>query len=217
MRPLSGEWDGQATDRNGSAPAWSPAPTVVGYASLSGRSTTRALDRPRRRGEVTSRPQAVALLRLLSSSSMQPRNPFEPPRATLDLPKPPSDFDVALERRPATIDRAFWLIVSSAGLGLVSYIARGMNESPAMVALVMAYIIGFAFLIRAGKNWARIVYLVFQVLGLLGVVYAGAALARVGLIYVLILGIQTVFQCYAAWLAFRPPGRAWFSRVHTVR
>ena len=87
-----------------------------------------------------------------------------------------------------------------------------MHESPLMVAFVMAYIIGFAFLIRAGKNWARIVYLVFQVLGLLGVVYAGAALARVGLIYVVILGIQTVFQCYAAWLAFRPPGRVWFRR-----
>lgn len=91
-----------------------------------------------------------------------------------------------------------------------------MHESPLMVAFVMAYIVGFAFLIRAGKNWARIVYLVFQVLGLLGVVYAGIALARVGLIYVAILGIQTVFQCYAAWLAFRPPGRAWFRRSRTV-
>lgn len=148
---------------------------------------------------------------------MQRRNPFEPPRAAVDLPRPSNEFDELPERRPATIDRAFWLIVSSAGLGLVSYIARGMHESPLMVAFVMAYIIGFAFLIRAGKNWARVVYLVFQVLGLLGVVYAGAALARVGLIYVVILGVQTVFQCYVAWLAFRPPGRVWFSRASTVR
>ena len=106
--------------------------------------------------------------------------------------------------------------MSSAGLGLVGYIVRGMHESPLMVAFVMAYIIGFAFLVRAGKNWARMVYLVFQVLGVLGVVYEGAALARVGLIYVVILGIQTVFQCYAAWLAFRPPGPVWFRRSRAV-
>lgn len=120
-------------------------------------------------------------------------------------------------QRPASIDRAFWLIVGSGGLGLLSYLARGMHESAFMITFVLAYLIGFAYLIRAGKNWARIVYLVFFALGLLGISYVGASLVRLGTTYVIIICLQTVMQGYAAWLAFRSPGSQWFSRMRGVR
>jgi hypothetical protein len=120
-------------------------------------------------------------------------------------------------QRPQTVDRAFWLIVGSALLGLLSYVMRGMHESPGMVAFVMACLIGFAFLFRAGKNWARIVYMVFFVLGLAGVLLAGGVLARLGVIYIAILALQTAFQGYALWLAFRAPGNLWFKRHRAVQ
>jgi len=148
---------------------------------------------------------------------MQKRNPFEPPLAPVDGLDPPFGADVPQMRRPAAIDRAFWLIVGSAVLGVLSYVARGMHESAFTVTFVWAWLIGFAFLIRAGRNWARIVYLVFFLLGGLGMLLVGAALARLGTIYLVIIGLQTVFQGYAAWLAFRPPGSQWFGRFRILR
>lgn len=148
---------------------------------------------------------------------MQTRNPFEPPQAQV------GDLDSALDtgsapmQRPATIERAFWLIVVSAALGLLTYIARGMHESPFMMTFVMAYMVGFAFLIRAGINWARIVFLIFLVLGSLGILLAGAGPTRLSPAYVVIFGLQTSIKGYAIWLAFSSPGSQWFGRLRKVR
>ncbi len=146
---------------------------------------------------------------------MQDRNPFEPPRAPVDGPDTP--LDMPQMTRPASIDRAFWLIIGSALLGLISYLARGMQESAGTVIFVWAVLIGFALLIRAGQNWARIVYLVFFALGFVGIAFVGAALIRLGTFYVAIICIQTAMQGYAAWLTFRAPGNQWFGRRRGAR
>ncbi len=146
---------------------------------------------------------------------MQSRNPFEPPQALVEGLDPL--LDMPLMRRPASIDRAFWLIVASAALGLLSYLARGMHEPIGMVTFVLAVLIGFAFLIRAGQNWARIVFLVFFALGCVGLSLTGTALIRVGTLYVVNICVQTAMQGYAAWLTFRTPGSQWFGRLRGAR
>jgi hypothetical protein len=143
---------------------------------------------------------------------MQDRNPFQPPGAPVEDSTSTPEPDSAPMQRPGTIDLAFWLIVGSAGLGLVSYVARGMQESAFMLGFVMVWLGGFAYLIRAGQNWARILFLVIFLLGLVGIVFTGAALLRFGAAYVAVMGLQSVMQGVAIWLAFSPPGSPWFRR-----
>src|SRR4051812_12067465 len=100
---------------------------------------------------------------------MQNRNPFEPPLAHLSDSDSSVDVGRPPTQRPATIDRAFWLILGSALFGFVTYLARGMHEPPLMMTLVMGYMVGAAFLIRGGQNWARIAFLILLAFGSLGI------------------------------------------------
>src|ERR1700754_1362490 len=110
---------------------------------------------------------------------MQNRNPFEPPQASTEALAPPPGSPM---RRPPTVDRAFWLIIGSGLLALPSYWMLGLHESAGLIAFLIAYVLGFAFLIRAGKNWARMIYAMFFVIGLLGMSSSGSHLARIGAI-----------------------------------
>jgi hypothetical protein len=147
---------------------------------------------------------------------MQNRNPFEPPNAhvadsgsSVDVGRPPM-------QRPATIERAFWLILGSASLGFLTYLARGMHESPLFMTLVMGYMVSAAFLIRAGQNWARIVFLILLALGSLGILLRGAG-GQLLPAYVAIFALQTAIKGYATWLTFSLPGSQWFRRDRKVR
>jgi hypothetical protein len=142
---------------------------------------------------------------------MDARNPFEPPQAHVDDPIPPT-----LER-PAPIDRAFWMIIGSGALGLVNYLIPGLRASPLMMAFTLAWVVGFAFLLRAGQNWARIVFLIFFVLGCVAMLFIIPTLLRFGLVRVAIVGVQTALQGYATWLVFSPPGSLWFHRLRRMR
>ena len=147
---------------------------------------------------------------------MQNRNPFEPPHAHVGDPDSSVEVRPTSMQRPATIDRAFWLILGSASFGFLTYLVRGMLESPLMMTLVMGYMVGAAFLIRAGQNWARIVFLILLALGSLGILLrvAGGQLLSV---YVAIFALQTAIKGYATWLTFSLPGSQWFSRDRKVR
>jgi hypothetical protein len=144
---------------------------------------------------------------------MPSRNPFEPPRGSVEDVRASVDLPTQLHE---SVGRAFKLLIGSALLGLFSYTARGMTEPLGMTAIGLAVVVGFAFLIRAGQNWARILLLVFVVLGTAVILLMGATLARQGALYVAILVVQTVLQCYAVWLVFRPPGNLWFKRKSDV-
>ena len=144
---------------------------------------------------------------------MQSRNPFEPPRGSVEDVGPSVDVPTQL---PEAVGRAFKSLIGSALLGLFSYMARGMTERLDMTAFGLAVVVGFAFLVRAGQNWARILLMVFVVLGTAVLVLMGATLARQGALYVAILVLQTALQCYAVWLVFRPPGNLWFKRKSDV-
>jgi hypothetical protein len=143
---------------------------------------------------------------------MQSRNPFEPPQAPVGAPDPSGDIDAPPMQRPSTIVLAFWLLIASAGLALLAVFIPGLETSAFIVAFTLAYLVGFAFLFRAGKNWARIVYLVFFCLGAFGIATHIEMLARHGALPAVFMGVNTACQGYAAWLTFRPPGSAWFRR-----
>jgi hypothetical protein len=147
---------------------------------------------------------------------MQNRNPFDPPRAHIGDSDSSVDSGRPPIQRPPTIERAFWLILGSASLGFLTYLARGMHESPLIMTLVMGYMVGAAFLIRSGQNWARIVFLILLALGSLGILLrvAGGQFLPA---YVAIFALQTAIKGYATWLTFSLPGRQWFSRDRKVR
>ena len=135
---------------------------------------------------------------------MQSRNPYEPPRA------PVGDADAQPIQRPSTINLAFWLLIASAGFGLLALFIPELQTSWFIVAFMTAYLITFAFLIRAGKNWARIVYLAFFSLGAIGIAAHLKMLTQHGALPAVFMIVNTACQGYAAWLAFRTPGAAWF-------
>ena len=154
---------------------------------------------------------------------MHSRNPFEPPSTQVSESDSPGDLQRPSMRRPATIDRAFWLILGSASLGFLPHLARGMHESPLiMMTLVMGFMfgfaltVGFAFFIRAGKNWARIVFLILFAIGSLEILprVAGAQLLPA---YVVVFVLQMAMKGYATWMMFSLPGSHWFSQDRKVR
>ncbi len=120
-------------------------------------------------------------------------------------------------KRPSTVDLAFWLLVAHGVLGLLTHLVRGMQGSAVVIAVAMVYTFGFAYLIRSGKNWARIVYAALFVLGNVGMAFTGGYLARLDAIYLAIFALQTALQCYALWLTFRLPGSLWFKPHHHVQ
>lgn len=115
-------------------------------------------------------------------------------------------------QRPSTIDLAFWLLIASAGFGLLALFISDLQTSAFIVAFTMAYLITFAFLFRAGKNWARIVYLVFFSLGAIGIATHIDMIARRGALTLVFMCVNTACQGYAAWLTLRAPGSSWFRR-----
>ena len=142
---------------------------------------------------------------------MDARNPFEPPQAHVDDPTPPP------MERPAAVDRAFCLTIGSGALGLVNYLIPGLPASPLTMAFTLAWVVGFAFLLRAGQNWARIVFLIFFVLGCVAMLFIIPTLLRFGPVRVAIMGVQTAFQGYVTWLVFSLPGSLWFRRFRGMK
>lgn len=142
---------------------------------------------------------------------MDTRNPFEPPQAHVDDPTPPPIT------RPTQVDRAFWLTIGSGALGLANYLIPGLPVPPLTMAFALAWTIGFALLLRAGQNWARIVYLIFFVLGCVAMLFVIPRLLQVGSARVAIMGAQTALQGYVAWLVFSLPGSLWFNRLRRMR
>lgn len=109
---------------------------------------------------------------------------------------------------------AVLLIVASLVLGLIRY---PLEFAPSFLLFLvavptLALIALLAWQIYAGKNWARIVYTVFFVLGLpfsiLPLVEALQSRPISGLLGVL----QLVMQSAALVLLYLPGSRSWFSR-----
>lgn len=123
--------------------------------------------------------------------------------------------------RPQSVTTAVNLLWTSLAVGLVkitmdfSHLASLGSAAIALgtflaVFAVMSLLI---FKIAAGRNWARISFVVFFVLGVLPAVpIVIDEFGRSGLLGLLSV-LQTGLQLYALWLIFSQPGKAWFKKA----
>lgn len=149
------------------------------------------------------------------------RNPYSPPEAPVEdrAPEQPP------RERPKQILWASWLLWSSMFWGLASLvfseeigIAVEVLEGEAFrgVRLLLLLVLVGSFTIylwlidrmRAGKNWARILLLVFLVAGLAGELTPGDYEATAAYIGTRLVDI--VLQVSAMMLMFTKPGSEWF-------
>jgi hypothetical protein len=96
------------------------------------------------------------------------------------------------------------------------FMVRGLAPSPAtlvsaavIAALSLAIYGGLAWKLSQGRNWARIVYLIFVLLWLCQCALSAKALIRSPLPLASVL-IQAVLHLTALSLLFTNPGRLWF-------
>ena len=123
--------------------------------------------------------------------------------------------------RPVKVGTAVILLYISLGIGIL----RGIMEasmlvqiaSPAFVMLVTFFVLGimwlFIYMIGEGRNWARITFLVFFIIGIpfsvLPMLQSLAANPISGL-----LGIgQTALQIIALVFLFQKPSSDWFREM----
>lgn len=145
-------------------------------------------------------------------------NPYAPPKSTVAdrvsdaLPMP----------KPRQIRWAAFLLWTSLALGVVNLALQkasgaqspegGALEWVVSLVVVLIYVL-FTVLISAGRNWARIVFLILFVIGaipyffFLNQIFAQSiAAGTIGL-------SQELLQFGALLLIFMKPGSVWFRRV----
>lgn len=145
-------------------------------------------------------------------------NPFEPPKANLEVPR-------ELGPAPRAVKIAFALLCFSASIALLQLAAAatGLVGLPAGVSLGMsaistlfgiAVIMFFAWKIRTGRNWARWVFAIWTLLGLVGFAASLAFMPGVwkaAPAHQTILGAsQGAIQLAAIILTFTAQSRAWY-------
>lgn len=149
-------------------------------------------------------------------------NPYAPPKALVDDPV----LSQPIMDRPRQVVTAIWLAAIGYGLGLLvmflswDYYSKlqstGMFIGSQLFSL--AIMVWIYYKIYVGRNWARIVLLVFSILGGLAILNravmdllaAAPAIAKVQM-YVG-LGLNAAIL----WLLFFSPARQWFRRSSTV-
>jgi hypothetical protein len=152
---------------------------------------------------------------------MESNNPYAPPKAVVD------DVSSGSEPpRPAQVTRALQLLWAGIGIAFFSGILNlvltdnpEMSKAALIGMTVVTWTIGFLIMwwilssIGKGKNWARIVELVFFVLGILGVLMTLAMPQKVsGIIWVL-YAIQMSLNTWGMVLLFSGPANAWFREM----
>jgi hypothetical protein len=123
--------------------------------------------------------------------------------------------------KPQSVALAVKLLWASLGVGVVKaflyqfkHAAAGSEAiTYAVLAATLAIIAFLIFKIAAGRNWARIAFLVLFVLGsfpMAGVILGEFASAPfMGALSVAQIGLQA----YALYLLFTQPGSAWFRKA----
>jgi hypothetical protein len=151
---------------------------------------------------------------------MESNNPYAPPKAVVD--------DVSSGNappRPLPVTNAVKLLWAAAAVSVVSGMLNFyLMDTPTiprslMVALTFAYVIGFLIVwwilssIGKGKNWARIVELVFFIIGLLGVGMSAIGPQEVpGVVWVL-YAIQMGMTLWAIIQLYSAPANRWFQEM----
>lgn len=123
--------------------------------------------------------------------------------------------------KPQTVTVAVYLLWASIAIGLVK-IPLDLPALTAMpsqgliwsvVVLVLAFFCFLIVKISAGRNWARITYLVFFLIGLIPALPTlMSEFTRAPVIGILSV-VQFIMQGYAVFLLFTNPGKTWFQKA----
>src|SRR5688572_3939693 len=148
-------------------------------------------------------------------------NPYTPPRA------PVSDAAEVSQpaQKPKQVSMAAQMLWATLGLGVINtalqweYLTAVFSvEMLVAIQLVTLGIVAWLTIkISAGRNWARITYLVLTILGLPAILLQLPATFARAPVSGLIGGLQLALQLYALYLIFFEPGRRWFRRISTLR
>jgi hypothetical protein len=140
---------------------------------------------------------------------MSTPNPFSPPQAQVE------DVSAAGPSRPSTrprqVELAYRLVLASLALGMLNHVL-GRLGSFAFTALVLLLLFGLGVAMRAGHNWARIVFLVLFLLGLPTLFATPSLVAQFGVAFLVVFCVQTILQIGTLWLVFTQPGSSWFRK-----
>ena len=152
-------------------------------------------------------------------------SPLQPPQQEFAPFKGAQIENQDPEERPQAVKTAVNLFWASLALALVevlldfAHISAGVAKAKAPVAfIIMVLVVGFAFgafliaKISAGRNWARIVWLILIALGMLDTlpeIYA--EFTRAPIIGALSL-LQVGMLVYGLFLVFTQPGSVWFRK-----
>jgi hypothetical protein len=156
---------------------------------------------------------------------MESKNPYAPPKAVVD--------DVssgAAPPRPAQVTRALQLFWTSIAIGFLSGILNllltdqpGMSKAALIGSTVIAWSIGFLITwwilssIGKGKNWARIVQVVFFIIGILGILMVFTMPQKISAIIWVLYAIQMSLNVWGMTLLFSSPSNAWFREMKDWR
>lgn len=152
---------------------------------------------------------------------METKNPYAPPKAAVE--------DVSSGEqppRPPQVTRAVQVLWAAVAVSFVSGILNAyltvMPEAGQPLSLgfmLVGWVIGFAIIwwilssIAKGKNWARIVQLVFFVLGILGVLMVFSMPQQVPVIVWVLYAVQMGLNLYGIILLFGGASNAWFREM----
>lgn len=145
-------------------------------------------------------------------------NPYAPPKS-LVVDAEPAQTPMA---RPAQITAAIWLAAISYGMGFVvvflswDYYSKLQTVGTFLVSQLFSLLIlvWINYKIYVGRNWARIVVLVFAVIGVLMTLNRAVLdlLASAPTIAKIQMFVGLGLNLTILWLLFLSPGRLWFRR-----
>lgn len=146
-----------------------------------------------------------------------PESPYAPPRAALiDV-----EDTTAPTERPPQVGRAVLLLWIGLGLGtlksiwnLISPMPGSLGPVPGLLSLVFGLLL-MSWIYNAigrGRNWARILFLIFTALGLLAMpfVFRFVPQGVMQPLQLLLMAANTCLQVYVSYLLLTKPVREWF-------
>lgn len=122
--------------------------------------------------------------------------------------------------KPRTVTVAVYLLWASIAIGAVKIpldlpTLSAMPNPGLIWSIVVLVLVFFCFLIlkiSAGRNWARITYLVLFLIGLIPAIPTlTAEFGRSPILGILTIA-QAIMQAYAVFLLFTNPGKTWFQK-----
>lgn len=149
------------------------------------------------------------------------QNPYAPPKAVVEDvtsgEQPP---------RPLQVSRALQLLWAAVAVSFISGIinayvteAPGVPKSMYIGFMIFGWVVGFLIIwwvlssIAKGKNWARIVQLVFFLFGIFGMLMVFAMPQPVSAIIWVLYAIQMGLNLYGIILLFGGVSNAWFREM----